>query len=299
MLPDAIRRAALRLDARLRPRPAYLPLSPHHAVAVTDRGFRLLVRADDLSLTPALALHGRWEGGVAALLRALLRPGDRVAEGGANVGYHTLGMAERIGPEGRLDAFEPVPDFLPMLEWSLAENRLAGRVRLHDAALLDRAGPIEILQDPQFQGSGHLAIPHASPRYARRIAARATTLDAALAGPDGAVPPLDLLRLDVEGAEIMALRGAERVLRASPRLRILMEWSPVMLRAYGDPAGGAAWLAETHGFRAWRVLPRRRPGLPFARRFALSPVAPAEMAGLPHGEVLLARGEDPFRGAAA
>lgn len=234
LMASPLLRTLLRLDARLRRRPGFVPLGPH-AVALTRRGHQVFLLADDLSVTPRLALYGEWEPHVAGLLRHLLRPGQRVVEAGANVGLHTLGIAERIGPTGRLDAFEPVPEFHPLLERSLAANGLAGSVFLHQAALLDRAGEVEILQDPMFRGSGHLAIEHSSTRYSRRITATAVKLDTVLG--DGA--PLDLLRLDVEGTEALALRGAEAVLRRSPHIRVVLEWSPVMLRSHCDPVAEA------------------------------------------------------------
>jgi FkbM family methyltransferase len=286
MWAATIRRGIRRLNAAYLVRPSYIPLGRYAAVVTRD-GHRLHLVAEDLSVTPTLALTGQWEPRVASLLRRLLRPGDRVVEGGANVGAHTIPMADRIGPRGRIDAFEPLPDFHPLLERSLGVNRVADRVVLHQAALLDRAGPVEILLDPVMLGSGHLAMEHVSARYSRRVAAQATTLDAALADDGGR--PVDLIRLDVEGTEMLALRGAEGVIRRSPRLSIVMEWSPEMLRSRGDPAAEAAWLAG-FGFRFWRVMGRHW-STPW-RGHALVPVAVEALAGLPHGEVL-ARREPP------
>jgi FkbM family methyltransferase len=281
MLAELLRSALRRRRARRFNRVPYVPLG-RYGVVVTRSGHRIFVLAEDLLITPGLVLAGHWEPHVGALLASLLRPGDRVVEGGANVGCHTIPMAERIGPAGRIDAFEPVPDFLPLLRRSLAANRIAAEVVLHQAALLDRAGEVEIVQDPLESGSGHLALPQAQARYSRRIAARATTLDAELAGDGGR--PVDLIRLDLEGAETLALRGAAAVLRRSPRLAIVMEWSPVMLGSRCDPAAEAAWLAAL-GFRFWRI----RTGW---RGYRLEPVEASALPQLPHGE-LLARRQPP------
>jgi len=279
MLPNRMLRLLRRLDT-MRPGRAAFVAHGRHATVVTARGHRLLVLAEDLSVTPDLALTGRWEPQVAALLRRLLRPGNRVLEGGANVGAHTIPMADWIGPTGRLDAFEPVPDFRPLLERNLAYNNVAAQVTLHEACLLDREGAVELSQDPLHAGSAHLAFAGSPSHYGRRIPARAITLDAALAATGG--PPPDLIRLDIEGAEMLALRGGEAALRAAPHLSIVMEWSPAMLAARCDPAAEAAWLAGL-GFRFWRIR--------FAlwRGYRLEEVSAADMAGLPHGEVLARR----------
>ena len=172
-------------------------------------------------------------------------------------------------------------EFHPLLEKSLAFNCLAAPVRLHVAALLDRSGPIEMLQNPVFLGSGHIAIAHVSERYRNRQAAKALTLDSMLT--DDA--PVDPIRLDVEGTEILALHGAEAVLHRSPRVRIVLEWSPVMLRSHCDPVAGAAWLPDL-GFRAWRI---QRGFLRPWRSWWLKPVAMTDLPCLDHGEVLLSR----------
>lgn len=284
MISNRMLRLLRRLDVMRPGRAAFVPLGRYAAI-VTTQGHRLLLLAEDLSVTPNLALTGRWEPHVAALLRRLLRPGDHVVEGGANVGAHTIAMADWIGPTGRLHAFEPLPEFRPLLERSLAFNRVDAQVTLHDAALLDREGLVELLQDPLHAGSAHLAFEHTSTRYPRRIQASAITIDALLAATGGL--PVDLIRLDIEGAETLALRGAEATIRRSPRLSIVMEWSPVMLRSRCDPAVEAAWLAAL-GFRFWRI----RFGV--WRGYRLEPVAPEAMAGLPHGEILARR--EAFRG---
>jgi FkbM family methyltransferase len=282
-----LKRVQERLNRRLRglrARPTFLPLG-RFAVAVARDGRVFHVLAEDLSVTPTLALYGEWEPHVEALLRQILRPGQRVVEAGANVGYHTVGMAASIGRAGRLDSFEPVPELRRLIELNLLANGVLDRVILHAEALLDRDGAIAMLQDPWMAGSAHLAIEHADGRYARRIDAIATTLDTALAGDGGR--PVDLIRLDIEGTEMLALRGAQAVLARSPRLRLVFEWSPIMLAARCDPAREAAWLAE-QGFRFWRIA---RGGRPW-RRFALAPVDATALPQLPHGELLASR-DDP------
>jgi FkbM family methyltransferase len=282
-----LRRLHHRLNRRLRglfrSRPAFVPLG-RFAVAVARDGRIFHLVADDLSITATIALHGHWEPQVAGLLRHLLRPGQHVVEAGANIGYHTVGMAAAIGHQGRLDSFEPVPELRRLIELNVMTNGVANRVRLHPQALLDRIGPVTLLQDPIMAGSAHLAIAHADGRYSRRIDAAATTLDAVLAGDGGR--PVDLIRLDVEGAEMLALRGAQETLRRSPGVRLVFEWSPIMLAARCDPAAEAAWLA-VQGFRFWRVEHAATPW----RRFALLPVSAADLPQLPHGEVLASRGE--------
>jgi FkbM family methyltransferase len=256
-------------------RPAeYCYLGGHRAVARTHRGHKIFLDTRDIGMTPHLALDGSWEPEVEAVLVRLLRPGQQVAEVGANMGYHTLAVAEAIGPDGRLHSFEANPEVLPLLRATLAVNGLTRRVILHPEAALDAAGTVEFSSDPDHIGSGHLAFPGEAGNYSRKVTVPAVTLDAALAD----APPLDLLRMDAEGSEPQVLRGAEALLRRSPRLRIVTEWSPRMMAPRCDLGALVAWLGEL-GFRFWSITPTAR----------LEAVTAEALPRLPHGEIVVAR----------
>ena len=253
----------------------YCYLGDGRAVALTHRGDKIFLDTHDLGMTPHIATHGTWEADVEAVLGRLLRPGQAVAEVGANMGYHTLAMAKAIGPGGRIDSFEANPAVLPLLRATLAVNGLDGLVTLHPAAALDAPGEVEFSSDPDHIGSGHVALEGEAANYSRRIRVPAVTLDAALAGG----PALDLLRMDAEGSEPQVLRGASTLLARSPALRIVTEWSAPMLARHGDLAALVAWLHGTLGFGFWRI----------GRSGALEAVAAEALPGLPHGEVVMAR----------
>jgi FkbM family methyltransferase len=252
----------------------YCYLGGHRAVARTHLGHKIFLDTRDIGITPHLALDGRWEPEVEAVLMRLLRPGQQVAEVGANMGYHTLTMAEVIGAGGRLHSFEANPEVLPLLRATLAVNGLTGRVVLHPEAALDTPGTVEFSSDPDHIGSGHLAFPHEARNYSRRVTVPAVTLDAALAGG----PPLDLLRMDAEGSEPQVLRGAEALLRRSPALRIVTEWSPRMMAPRADLGALIGWLGGM-GFRFWHNTAAA----------GLEAVPAEALPGLPHAELLLAR----------
>ena len=259
-------------------RDSYCYLGDHRAVAVTHRGHRIFLDTRDLGLTPHIALTGIWEREVEEVLRRLLTPGQCVAEIGSNMGYHSLVMAQSLGPHGRLHAFEANPEVLPLLRATIAVNGYGDRIILHPVAALDRQGEIEFASDPSHIGSGHWAIGDAADNYSRRVSVPAVTLDAALAG----LPSLDLLRMDAEGSEPQVLRGAEALLRRSPGLRIVTEWSPPMMAARIALPDFIGWLAGL-GFAAWRI----------GRGGRLEALPMANLAQLPHGELLLARQPPP------
>lgn len=244
-------------------------------VALTHFGRKIFLPGGDFGITPDIALHGIWEPHVEAQLRRLLKPGMRVVEVGANVGFHTLVMAEAVGPTGHIHAFEPYPRVLRLLRQTIALNRFAERVTIHASAALHAAGEVEFAVDPDQAGSAHLAIPIALPAYSERFTVPTVRLDEALA-EEGAV---DLLRMDVEGTEGLVMIGAEALIARSPNLVVVAEWAPNMLAARGDVGELVAWLAAI-GFRFHRI----------ERNGTLTGVAAADLPALPHAELIMTRG---------
>lgn len=257
------------------PRSTYAYLGGDRAVTRTHDGRVLLLDTRDLGMTPHIALSGTWERAVEDTVVRLLRPGAAVVEVGANLGYHTLAMAGAVGPGGRVHAFEPNPRLLPLLAASVALNGFEARVRIHAAAAAEAPGTTQLLVHPDHAGSGHLAVPGGAPGYDERHEVALVRIDDAI-GPD--LPAADLIRLDCEGAEPLALRGAEALIRRSPALVIVTEWSVAMMQARADVPGFVAWLQSLGFARAWRIEAEGH-----------TPLDIAALPGLPHCEIVLAR----------
>jgi FkbM family methyltransferase len=247
----------------------------------THRGDGIYLVPLDLDLTPSIIRNGEWEAHVERAITRALRPGDVAVDIGANVGYHTLAMAAAVGSKGRVHAFEPSPDLLRLLRATIAVNGLDW-VYLHGTATLDRPGTVKLASAPEHYGSGHV-IPDSSPDhdpvYSVRVDVPAKTLDAVLAER---VANVDLIRMDIEGSEPLALRGAETLIRRSSSMKIITEWSVEMMSSRVDIRSFVAWLVEL-GFRFWLI------------EFGggLTPLAPSALLELPHRDLLLAR-EDPL-----
>ena len=236
------------------------------------RGRRLYLLPQDLDLTPTLLQDGRWKPRVEATLARLVRRGQWVADVGANIGAFTLALADAVGPEGLVDAFEPNPAAARLLAATLHVNGLGGYVRLHPQAALDRSGSAGFAMVPDHGASGTL-LP-ASTLHTERLSVPTVRLDEALAH----CPALDLLRLDANGSEMLALRGGESLLGRSAELVVVSAWAMGLLRARGDVAAQLAWLGDM-GFRAWWLNAEA----------GLEPVALEALLAMPDGEVAFSR----------
>jgi FkbM family methyltransferase len=269
--------AELRRDLGVN-RGAVSPSAPGLDLLVLAGAYDLVVPSVEHGLVAYLLRHGfdGVEPGVRRALARELRPGATAIDAGANIGLHALAMAAAIGEEGRLICFEPVPHLAAGVRRTLAINGFAGRAEVRAIALADSEGTSAFNVAEHGPMSSLFALPEAT--AAEAIEVERSTLDAQIG--DGA--PVALVKLDVEGAEPLVWRGAERVRRENRELVFVLEWSASHFERAGfDPAAFMAEIRED-GFGAFRIATEDPEG-------ALSPLAddPATLEGC---NLLLRRG---------
>ncbi len=221
-----LRRAFRLANEALRPeRPVGVRLAGHRIYAATlDRIAALWMR----KWTAAERFHAK-------LWAAAARPGLVVADVGANLGVYALLAARGVGPTGEVHAFEPDPENCALLRRSIAANGYEANVTVHEAAVADRVGPGTLYRRLEHRGD-HRIYPHDG---GGAIPIRVTTLDQALGcGRDARGPSrrLDLVKLDIQGAEWRAVEGMRGLVAANPQLAFFTEfWPEGLARAGGDP----------------------------------------------------------------
>jgi FkbM family methyltransferase len=146
-------------------------------------------------------LGGTYEPEQTRLFEEWIRPGATVLDVGAHVGYYTLVSAVLAGPRGRVVAFEPNPTNHGFLKRHVALNG-CGNVEVVQAAVSDAAGTARF-DFGGGSGTGHLADQGA-------LEVRTVRVDDVCA-ERGLAP--GAMKIDVEGAELRVLRGAEQTLR--------------------------------------------------------------------------------------
>ena len=189
---------------------------------------RLLLDERDEWITPTLTATKGWEPGQTALLGERLRPGMTMLDGGAHVGYFTCQAARLVGPRGLVLAFEPAPRNFAILQANVWRNGFTNVV-CFPWALGATPAHAELALSSTNTGDHRL---HGGDARGGRELVRVAALDDVLA----IRPPVDVVKLDVQGSEELALRGMAALLAASPRVLVLAELSPADARAAGsDP----------------------------------------------------------------
>ena len=210
-------------------------------------------------------LTGQHETETRRLLERLARPGMIALDIGAHIGYHTRLLARRVGAEGRVIAFEPHPvthralrrntrDSPNVRALPLAAAETEGGADLHDYLMMSASGSLHYDEALAQQQRARMGADDVAPRgrsdfAPQRYSVRTVAIDDCL--EQLGIARVDVAKMDIEGAELAALRGMRRTIAASPGLALVMEYNPSALAAFGyEPL---AALEEARGLGFERV----------------------------------------------
>jgi FkbM family methyltransferase len=192
---------------------------------------------------------GRYEPQETSLVCRLLGPGGTFVDVGAHWGYFSLLAADAAGPAGRIVAVEADPRIHRTLARNFALNGLANAEAVHAAAAAE-AGVLALDGFDEGQDNwGVSRVAGVAGSAGARFEVPARPVDALL--DERGVGAVDLLKMDIEGAEGLALRGMAAGLRAGRYRRILIELHPAQIRALGGDASDATGLLLDAGYRGW------------------------------------------------
>lgn len=152
-----------------------------------------------------------------------LRPGDVFVDGGANIGFYSVLAAGLVGNEGRVCSVEMIPNTAAQMKKNIALNGLRN-VRVVEHAISDQAGQtVQARLTHDLLGQATIC-PETGANHPDAIEVTTQTLDNILKDE----PSIRLIKLDIEGVELEALKGAREVLRRTDAL-VVENW-------FGDPS---------------------------------------------------------------
>jgi FkbM family methyltransferase len=212
-------------------------------------GFDVFLDVSRSNVQRLLFLEGERFVAERSLVRSCLASGMRVVDVGANIGYYLLLFESVVGPEGSIDCFEPEPDNLVELERNVRGNRFTN-VRVHPMAVGARAGTVSLRRgmNAALDDQGDLTAPIGC-------------LDELV------TPPVDFVKIDVEGYEGHVLAGATRLLSAC-RPTLFVEIHPGFLAApYTVDAIVSTLSSWYSSIELFEIAPQRSLGEKIASRY--------------------------------
>lgn len=172
------------------------------------------------------------------LLRRTLSPGDVAVDVGANIGIYTQLLSRWVGPTGLVHSFEPSPKNFGRLQ---SATRKLANVRLSQSAVGESSRRTTLYVSDKLNVDHRAYLPEGDSRH---------TVPIEMIALDDYFKPgerVDLIKMDIQGYELQALRGANRVLADNPGIKLLFEFWPYGLKQAGGSSAELIAVLKENG----------------------------------------------------
>jgi len=194
----------------------------------------------------ALSIRGIYEPVTTELIKREIKKGDIVLDIGAHIGYYTLIFAKLAGEEGRVFAFEPDLDNFTLLKKNVEFNGYPN-VILEQKAISSKSGKAKLfLSYENIKGHTICDLQNNKPS----ILVDSIKLDDYFNDSNNRI---DFIKLDVEGAELLALKGMNNLLNRNKKIKMIIEFYPACLKRGGTDPVELLELLQTFNFRIYDV----------------------------------------------
>ena len=198
------------------------------------------------------ALNRIHEESTTNLFQKTIKKGDIVVDLGANIGYFTLLAARLVGKGGRVYAFEPEPRNYSYLLKNIQLNSYSNITAIQKA-VSDRDGKARLYMCPYDTGHHTINQQEGIEDYRHGRTGRVSAVDVESVILDrfmeGREDGIDVIKMDVEGAEALALSGMDRILKENKDIKMFVEFFPLFIKKMGSsPEEFISKLLEDYGF---------------------------------------------------
>jgi FkbM family methyltransferase len=162
-----------------------------------------------------------------------VQPGMVIFDVGANIGYISLLMARLSGENGQVFSFEALPDNVLRLQKNIALNHMESIIKVIPKAVVDASRTVSFLTHSSNAMGKARGSAGRNEHYEKEIKVAGLTLDDFVFSEGNPAP--DLIKLDIEGGEVLAVKGMQRLLNEKHPL--------IFIELHGEEAARAMWLA--------------------------------------------------------
>lgn len=176
-----------------------------------------------------------------SLSKKEIKKGDVVLDIGAHIGYYTILFSELVGPEGKVYSFEPHPKNFHLLKKTVETNNLKN-VEIFQNIVSDKNGSVDFYLS-KLDSIGNRM--YNSDEADSKIEINSITIDEFLKNRD---KKIDFIKMDIQGAEVLAIEGMKNTLTNNSNIKIIQEWWPSAIEKYGKTADSHLIFLEKLGF---------------------------------------------------
>lgn len=175
---------------------------------------------------------GTYELELQDAIRHFVKPGMTAFDVGANIGYISLLLSRAVGVHGKVLSVEALPANIKRLQGHMGMNTFAANMTVLHAAVVDASKPVMFLvHSSTSMGKAVGSAGRIGEKYANEITVDGVSLDDLVYKHGNPAP--DVIKMDIEGGEVLALQGMKRLLREKRPL--------MMVELHGHEAAQAVW----------------------------------------------------------
>lgn len=194
-------------------------------IVIQYMGVQLKAPSHDLGFVPGL-VGGYYEKAELIVYKALLNDANMIVDVGGNIGLYSVIGAKYMPRNGRVVAFEPIPNNVSLLKENLALNDVENKVTVEQIAIGDSVGKVELYISEKSIGN-HSASADNAGKNSVKMNINRTSLDKYFEKIE--VKSIDILKIDIEGYDYYALKGALKVIKKH-KPTLFVEFMPELIK---------------------------------------------------------------------
>lgn len=253
---------------------------------ISDK-FNFYVNSLDTIITPHMIKdRGVWEPMQTHIFKELSQNANVIFDVGSHLGYYTILAAKYYAPNSTIYAFEANPDQAKIIEKNIAANVAHKDIKLINSIVTNHPGEEEFAIHDANRGASKMMFDRKDPSWSFTsysiVKLPAIKLDDIYTKET----PVDIIRMDIEGAEFSALEGASNILDRSPEVIIIMEANKsLMTEVHKTKENILAKIKKytDNGYKLWSHNNYEN------KEFYLSPITAEEFTTNDYGDVVMSK----------